>query len=155
MKNGAATTKGESMIKGLIKLALGKGIKTTEIKKASDELQAGTYQVDQIVRVRGTVTKGEDYEQIVHMTIPHWKIISVLFSKVNDATMESVIREAVGLSSEDETKIKAAAQAAAETVKASGKKMVAGKVTTKLTFEPVTLGSVQEKEQAESEAVIA
>ena len=46
----------------LIKIAINKGIKTPVVTKASKELEEGTYDVDTLVRVCGTVTKGVDFE---------------------------------------------------------------------------------------------
>jgi hypothetical protein len=132
-------------------IAIAKGIKAAAVKKASANLTVGEHQIDSIVRVRGMVKKGEDAEQVVHMSIPQWKLIGVLLSKVNDATMDSVMREALEMDDAQETEIKERAKAAIDAIKGTSVKMTAGKVTTKLDFEEVSLATAQEKEVAETE----
>lgn len=118
----------------VLTLAIAKGLKAKVVKEASAEVGAGTYPIDALVRVQGTLTKGEDYSQIQHMKVDQWGLIAVLLSKVNGITMESVVREINGIDPSAITKIKAQAQEAMNTVKAPADKLTAGKVTSKLSI---------------------
>jgi len=116
-------------------VALAKGIKSTVVSNASKDLEAGVHIIDTTVRVRGIVNKGEDYEQVQHMKVDQWGMIAVLLSKVNGATIESVVREVNGIDKDTITRIKLEAQKAMDKVKAPATVTTAGKVTTDLTFE--------------------
>jgi hypothetical protein len=137
--------KGVREMNDILTVGLAKGIKSAIVKEASDNIDAGEYTINELIRVQGTVRKGEDSEQIVHMTVPHWKLIAVLFSKVNGVTMDSVVKEMLELDDDKATVIKQKAKDALDKVKGPAKQTTAGKVTTKLEFSVVK--SEQEKEQ--------
>ena len=130
-------------MKNELTVGLAKGIKGSIVKQASSELGAGTYTIDELVRVQGTVRKGEDAEQVIHMKCDTWNILAVALSKLNGVTVESIVREAIGYDEDEVTAIKEQAKVALDKIKAPAKEMTAGKVTTKLTFSVV--GLKQEK----------
>ena len=121
----------------VVTVAIAKGIKSAAEKAAAKAIEAGSYNVDTLIHVKGSVNKGEDYEQIIHMSVPHWNIIAVLLSKVNGLTMDAVVREALALPDSAVTEIKASAAKAIDTIKASATEVCQGKITTNLTFEEV------------------
>jgi hypothetical protein len=137
------------MINALIKIALAKGIKASDVKDASNELGAGEHHIDTLVRVKGTLKKGDDYEQVQHMKVDQWGMIAVLLSKLNGVTVESVVREINGVDKDAVTLIKKQAQEAMDKVKAPASVMTSGKVTTALTFEAIT-----DKVELAKEAVV-
>jgi hypothetical protein len=75
-----------------------------------------------------------------------WNILAVAMSKLNGVTVESIVREAVGMDADKVTAVKEQAKQALDAIKAPAKQMTAGKVTTKLSFSVVK--SEQEKENA-------
>jgi hypothetical protein len=141
------------MMNDIMTVGIAKGIKASIVKEASSNLNAGTYEIDELVRVRGTVRKGEDSEQVVHMKCDTWNILAVALSKLNGVTVEAIVREAVGLDKDAVTAIKKQASEALDKIKAPAKQVTAGKVTTKLDFSLVK--SEQEREQGEEAPAIA
>lgn len=138
----------------VLTVAIAKALKTKEVSAASNELDAGTYTIDELVRVQGTVTKGDDYDQVIHMKVPLWEIVAVLLSKVNGATMDAVVKEAVSMPKEKVTEIKSKAQASIDKIKAPANSICAGKVTTNLTVAPETvIEAVKEAVEGEPEIV--
>lgn len=137
-------------------LAIAKGLKKALVEEASATLQAGTYPVNEIIHMQGSIRKAEDSEQVVHMNIPYAKLVLALLSKVNKQTREKTIDEAIkvmeSLTEEDELEIKGVVQGSWERLTEKAKKTTAGKVTTKLTFEVVTpeLATAEVKEGVEA-----
>ena len=116
----------------ILQIAIAKAVSDATYKKASMSLAAGRYRVNKVVRIKGVINKGEDSNQVVHMSIPHWKLIAVLMSKVNGITLDAVVREALELEDDKASEIKEQADAAIAVIKGTSKKMTAGKVTAKL-----------------------
>lgn len=67
-----------------------------------DDVAPGTYDVDAIVHVKGTLTVGEDFTRQQVNKIDPWSMIAVLLDKVNGVTMEAVAKEAQDLLDNDE-----------------------------------------------------
>ena len=61
-------------------LAIAKVIKPADVKAASETVGVGTHVVDGVFRIRGTVTKGEDYVSAVSQSIPWQRIAYALFA---------------------------------------------------------------------------
>jgi hypothetical protein len=110
----------------------------------------GTHPVDTTIRIKGTVTKGEDYDQVQHMKVDQWACIAVLLSKVNDATMASVVREINGVDKDTITRIKKEAQTAMDDLKAPAKVTCSGKVTAKLSYDVVGADGKLEADKTET-----
>lgn len=88
----------------------------------------GEYHVDTLVRIIGSVRIGEDYQQAVTASIPWQRLFEVALSKLNNATLESIVREAVDGSESPE--IKKTVQNAVSKLKAGTIRECKGKVTT-------------------------
>ena len=119
----------------LIKVAMVKGIKAN-----AKEIPTGEHEVDAIVRVRGRIKKGEDFEQVIHLSADPWGLLAVAFSKLNGVTMDAIVKDAMNEENAamiDDVKIRA--KIAIEKAKQEkGKKAMTGKVTTDIYVEEIT-----------------
>ena len=130
----------------LLTVAISKIKGTSEAK---DKLAVGTHEVDAIVHLKGTVTKGADYEQIIWHKAQPEAILAVALSKLNGVTIEAIVKEAMDIDPERITIIKKEADEAIEKLREDkGKTTCTGKVTSKLVFTEVT-GKVSAKTKAE------
>jgi len=124
-----------------VAVAMAKGAKSAS-DKAAKELEVGDHEIEALVKVTGFIRKGADKDQVVHMAIPHWKVIGALLSKVNKATRNAVLKEAIqtalNMDKEQETQIKSEANEAIDQLKGMVKKTVSGNVTCHLNFEEIT-----------------
>jgi len=102
--------------------------------KARDAVGPGEYDVNVLVRVKGSVKVGNDYGQRMVATANPWKLLGVALSKLNGVSVDSIVREAEANGLNDEA-IKAQAAVAIAAVKGPTEKTCKGKVTAKLTFE--------------------
>jgi len=84
-----------------------------------------------VVKVEGTVTKGDDYEQTIHASADGWKIALIALSKLNGITIEALVRESIE-GEIDTSDIVRRADAAAQTIKDARKVKCSGKTTSKL-----------------------
>ena len=87
MKNATAT-RTVTKVKGVEALALSK------FKMGKDEregIAAGTYSVDETVRVVGTVTVGDDYEQRIVGKLPLAKLVMKLASQVSSERLAKML----------------------------------------------------------------
>ena len=122
----------------LDKIALRKAALTdSALKKISAELKAGNYPVDILIRIKGELTKGEDYKQDLVAKADPWGLLAVALSKLNDVTVEALTREAVKLSDKKMTEVKAQAKEAIAKVKAPTKSTCNGKITANVVAEVV------------------
>lgn len=125
----------------------------TAAKGASNDLAAGTYPIDVTVRVRGTVTRGKDYTQAIVGKIDTWLLLGVALSKLNGATAESIVREAIAIEESDEgdtltKQVKDDAKAALAQLKGKTDTDCNGKVTHSLTLDTVEQADDDEAEAA-------
>lgn len=72
----------------------------TKTKAPRDEIVPGEYKGEAVVRVRYDIRVGEPYSGAVAASVPWMRVAAILFDKVNGATLESVLREALDLSDE-------------------------------------------------------
>lgn len=86
--------------------------------------------VDFTVSGTAVVKKGEDFMQVQSFSIPYDKLVTVLLSKLNGVTMESVLKEALA-EDLDSKAVKAQAEAALKRIKTLGTKKTSGKITVK------------------------
>lgn len=110
--------------------------------KASKHLAAGEYDIDVTVRVKGTVKRGDDYTQAIVNKIDWALLLGVALSKLNGATAESIIREAIEIEESEKgdelTKtIKAAVGVGIKKLKGTTDTDCNGKVTHDLSVEEV------------------
>ena len=119
-------------------VALGKALASKEVREASKALAPGEHEVDLLVRISGSLKRGDDYEQNVVQKVDWTSLCAVLL----DGKNAKEIAEAVRLSLSDEAKAKAkeikkAADAAMFVLKGSTLTECNGKVTTDLTVEVI------------------
>ena len=106
-------------------------------KNSRDSVEPGEYEVDMTVRVKGSVRVGEDYEQVVSMSIPYRQLLAVVVKSFNQNPDKIV--SAMESMSEDDLKV---AMAEADeflvsrmgNTRAAATKTCKGKVTSKLDF---------------------
>lgn len=106
--------------------------------KNRDAVEAGEYELDFTVRIRGEVAVGEDVEAVVAASVPWQRIAALLLDKVNGVTLESVLAEALKGDVDEESVGSRAAEAMAA-LKAPTKKTRKGAVRAKLVAEVVEL----------------
>jgi len=79
----------------LTQLAIAKAIKAGISKKASEALETGDHEVDVLVRITGSLKKGDDYDQKIVAKADPWLLLAVALSHMNGATVESIVTEAL------------------------------------------------------------
>lgn len=99
---------------------------------AKSRLSSGEYEVDTRIRLIGVVKKGEPYMTKVAMRADPWKLLAVALSKLNNVTMETIVRESLA---EDSTIVKAAADEAIARIVAATESEVDGRITGKVIME--------------------
>jgi len=114
-------------------VALAKVVSEEAYKAASAGLTVGKHEVDVTVRIVGTIGKGADYEQKVVAKADPWGLLAVALSKLNGVTVDSLTREALGLSEDALTAIKEQAKESIAAVKGPTLTKCNGKVTANLT----------------------
>jgi len=119
-------------------VAAAKAVTSAAMKRASTSLTVGEHAVDVIVRVSGTVKRGEDYQQRIVAKADPWLLLAAALSKTNGVTVEALVREALA-SNLDSKAVKAQADKAMEAVKGVTMTPCNGKVTTSLSIEKVEL----------------
>ena len=132
-KNPANTTISEE----IAELAISKAINAKVVKEYSKNTAPGTYQVDLTCRVRGTLTKGNDFEKTMPNKVKWTLLVALLASKVNDETLDSVFNtylkaEESGEFGDIEAQIKSKAQSMVDNAKGQTKTSVSGPVTSAL-----------------------
>jgi hypothetical protein len=124
-------------------VAIAKAVKDKAYKEASAKLDAiKDAPVDFLVRIKGTVSKGESSERTQSNKIKWTLLFAILASKVNKETLAAVIREyleAVAKKSfeNQEAQIKDHVQSTVDELKGLNKAMVAGSVKSKVAIDLV------------------
>lgn len=106
-------------------------------KDVREDVAPGDYKVDEVVRVRGSIKVGNDHEANIAARVPWQKLVAVLLDKVNGATIESVVAEALAADL-DADDVKARAEAAIATLVDSTRSIRKGAVKVNLIVESVT-----------------
>lgn len=118
-------------------VALAKVVKDAVAKAAGADVTAGEYPVDFVVRVSGSIKKGEDYDSEIVAKADPWLLLAAALSKLNGVTVDALVREALTADEALVEGLKAKAADAIAAVKGPTKTRCAGKITTKLTVQPV------------------
>lgn len=123
----------------VVRLAVSKAVKESVEKKARENVAPGVYDVDATIRIRGTIRKGEDYEKDQPHRVKWDLLFAVLASKVNDETLNAVLRDYAGMG-DDEGKgmlsqVKGKVEGIVVDLKGSTRAIVNGPITTDLGFE--------------------
>ena len=112
----------------IVEAAIAKAVKMPR------NLPVGSHKVDIVVRIQGTLTKGEDYETTVYQSVPFDRLFAIALSKLNGVTAEMIVREA--LANEIETEeVKASVKEAVRELVDATVKTASGKTTAKLNTE--------------------
>lgn len=124
------------------KMAVAKVVKDKDSKAASTGMDPGEYKVDFLVRILGTMRKGEDFEKTMPNTIKWPLLVALLGSKVNEATLDAVLRDYASAVDSGEfdrlaQQTKDRVQNVVDELKGTTKKMVTGPVTSTLVAEIV------------------
>jgi len=114
-----------------LKVAISKSVKT-------ETLDPGEYKVDALVRIKGTVKKGEDYDSAVYQSIPFDQLFAVAMSKLNGVTVESIVKAALA-DETDSSAVKDAVKDAIAKLTEKSVKRCSGKTTAKVTAEVIGL----------------
>jgi len=110
------------------RLAITKVVKSDDLVKVKELIDAGEYDVDFTARFTGKITVGEDYGQQIVAKADPWKLLSVAMSKLNTITMASLVKDAS--TAEINTKVvKDSAQHAINAIKAPTLTVCKGKTT--------------------------
>ena len=114
------------------KLAVHKAVSDDTYKELNGLLQPGVHQVHQAFLVEGTLKKGSPFLQRFPAKVNQWALIARLMSKLNAATLESVVAESLEVGEQEELATKAIVQAAIERLVASTEQEVGGKLNAAL-----------------------
>ena len=124
-------------LEGAAVIAVAKLVSDKESSAASAGLAAGQYDVDVTLRVKGTLTRGENYTgKIVEKADP-WLLLAVALSHLNGVTVDSIVREALMADPALVADLKADAADAIAAVKGPTETVCNGKTTAKLVAEIV------------------
>lgn len=135
---GQKPRKGQKMTnETLATIATAKVHKGKAVKAASGELAVGTHEVDVLVRITGSLTRGEDFNQRIVAKADPWALLGTALSKLNGTTVAALVREALDADKEATAKVKAEADAAMALVKGPTVTKCNGKITTALVAEVV------------------
>lgn len=114
-------------------------IEQAAISKAASlpkELPAGVHNVDMLIRIVGTITKGEDYNSVIYQSIPFDQLFTIAMSKLNGVTIKAVVKEALAQDF-DTTNVKEEVKEAVIALTEKSVKTCSGKTTAKLAVEKI------------------
>lgn len=100
----------------------------SDIKAKAKDLEPGQHQVDEEIRIRALLKKGEDYESVVSQSIPWKQIATALLNRVNRATVDAILG-AVVRGEEDTKALKPEVEEALEILRRRTVQTCAGKLT--------------------------
>ena len=110
-------TLGTENLEVLALTAIYKTIRKEDASEVSSKIPTGENKIDFLVRITGTLKKGPDFNQRVVAKAQPWDLISVLMSKLNGVTLESVIKESLAVDPDKVTEIKEEAKEAMNKLK--------------------------------------
>jgi len=117
--------------------ALSKLIAGKEASAARNNMVSGKHEVDMLVRVRGGMKVGEDFQKTQPNTIDWTGLFAIALSKLNGVTVEALVEEFDKAGKVDVKAIKDAAQSKIDALKAKTEITARGVVTNTLSFEVV------------------
>lgn len=141
-----------SPLQSLEMLALRRSVSEAIDKEVAGTLEQGTHEIDVTLRIFGTVKKGAPYEQNCPLVIPWQTLFSLALSRLNaqsGATVEtlanSLMAEADGIMKRDgaavealEATVKPHVEAACARLIEQTKRLMSGRITTKLNVVALT-----------------
>lgn len=119
-------------------VALVSAFKTAEITKLKAGLEPGTYQIDTLVHLFGTIEKEPSKEGIIAQRAFPWKLFAAALNRLNGVSVDAIVREAENVSAQEEKDLKATVQAALTEIKGDNVGTISGRTLTNLTAEKVS-----------------
>lgn len=113
----------------LEKIATAKSVAEKDYRDLSALLVPGQHLIDCRVHLRGVLKKGEAFRTKVPAAANPWKILALALSKLNQTTIDSVVRDALEVPDEEAEAVKAAASEAIEKIVASTERESSGRIT--------------------------
>jgi hypothetical protein len=117
------------------KVATAKAIDDKSYKLLTLDLPQGITLIDTRVRLVGTLKKSAPYMQRIAAAADPWALLARALSKLNSATIDSLVEESLAVDGEEKQAIKDAAEAAIERIRAATEREVPGRVTAALQWE--------------------
>ena len=119
----------------LVKIATHKVVKDDVYRELSAELEAGQHIVDCSVRLRGALKKGLPFRTKVPAAANPWRLLAVALSKLNAATIDTIVQESLGKGDEETAAIKEAAEQAIQKIVAATERETSGRITEEVVLE--------------------
>lgn len=121
----------------LTQVALHKVIKDPTYKQLVPILDPGEYPVRFQVEILGTLKKGKPFTQRVAARANPWAIAAYALSRLNGVSIESVVRDSLAISKEEEAAIKEKATVALQRLIDATECTMDGRVTANLVHREV------------------
>lgn len=116
-------------------IATHKAVDDKVYKALSVLLPKGVTPIDTTIRIVGGLKKGDPYEQRIPQKANPWALLAKALSKLNAASVESLVQEALAVSDEEASAIKDTAQEALDRISDATVVTISGRVTATLALE--------------------
>lgn len=113
----------------LEKLATAKAVAEKDLKLIVKEVAPGDYPIDCVIRLRGGLKKGLPYKQRIAAAADPWKLLALALSKLNNTSIDALVRESANLPAIGEEDLKTKAKQAIEQIVASTDREIEGRIT--------------------------
>lgn len=114
------------------KVATAKAVSDADYKLLSAELPPGVTPVHCTIEIVGTLKKGNPFMQKFPNAANPWAILAKALSKLNTASIESLVRESLEVNPTETAAVKQAAEEAIERLVAATEREVSGRVVAHL-----------------------
>lgn len=120
----------------IVTIALSKAVKEADYEAAGKTMLPGTREaVDSVIHLRGAISKSKPYEQKVAADANPWKLLAVALSRLNQATVDSIVAGSFQVADEEANAVKASAVQAVEKIVAGTKRVINGRITGTILWE--------------------
>jgi hypothetical protein len=119
----------------LVRIATHKVVKDDVFRELSAELEVGQHIVDCSVRLRGALKKGAPFRSKVAAAANPWRLLAVALSKLNSASVETIVKESLSGGDEEASAVKAAADEAIQRIVAATERESSGRITGEVVLE--------------------
>jgi hypothetical protein len=116
-------------------IALHKAISEKDYKILTPLMPAGVLPVDFTTRILGTIKRGKPFERTVAAKINPWKLLAKALSKLNTATIDSIVRDSLSVTDDEMDAVKGEADRAIKKMIAATSTEVPGNITASLIVE--------------------
>ena len=112
----------------ILAAALSKVIEADTLSKVRDQYEDGNVEINKTVKIKvhGTISVGKSAETEQVTKLCTWKLIAVCFNKLNAATIDSIVREALAMDEKESKALKDKASAAIRELAGTTKQTRAG-----------------------------